>query len=416
MSTYDLWTQKAVCPGKPLTRKELDAYHLRRWNELLTYVKAHGPYYQSYPDHLNSLADVQALPTFCVQELKQYGHRMLCVSQSEIDRILTVERSGTTGRPKRLFFTKEDLEATVAFYAQGYLELIEPGDVVLVLYPHSREYSVGRLVGKALERMGARPVYGMPNAPFAEMCRLMETEQVNSISGQPATVLSLARYCEQFGHSFPIKSLMICGDYFSPFARQEMERIWPGKAFDHYGLAESGLGMALECSEHKGMHIWETNLYVEILDEEGKLVPDGEWGEVTLTTLARRGQPLIRYRTGDKSRILPGPCGCGSVLKRLDRILGRIADEKKPRSIHGLDEVIFPLSADIIDYAAHETGTGLHLDVVSSAPKEMLLSKLQAVCPDVEKVMIYPPEHAMPLCAGKRAFQNEPLDCTWSIR
>lgn len=416
MSTFDLWTQEAVCPGRPLTRGELDEYHLRRWNELLPYVKANAPYYRNYPDHLDSLAEIQTLPTLCAEEITLHGHQMVCVSQSQIDRVLTVESSGTTGKPKRLFFTKEDIEATIAFYAQGYFELISPGDTVLVLYPHSREYSVGRLVGKALERMGARPVYGMPNAPFEEMCRLMEEGQVNSISGQPATVFSLARYCEQFGYQFPIKSLMICGDYFSPFARQEMERIWSAKAFDHYGLAESGLGMALECKEHHGMHIWETNQYVEILDEAGNPVPDGEWGEVTLTTLARRGQPLIRYRTGDKSRILPGPCGCGSVLKRLDRIAGRMINEKKPRSIHGLDEVIFPLSADIIEYAAQETETGLHLDLVSNAPLEVLLPQIQKACPEVEHVAVYPPEHAMPLCPGKRAFQSEPLDCMWSIR
>lgn len=414
MSTYDLWTQEAICPGGTLTRDVLDAHHLRLWNALLEHVTKHSAYYQHLPAHLDSLSDVKNLPTICAADISQFGNKMVCVSQSEVDRVLTVESSGTTGKPKRLFFTKEDLEATIAFYAQGYLELIRPGDVVLVLYPHRHEYSVGRLVGKGLEKMGARPVYCMPNATFAEMCQLIQEEQVNSISGLPTTILSLARYCAAFQYDFPIKSLMICGDYFSPFARAEMERIWHSEIFDHYGLAESGLGLALECQSHQGMHIWEKNMYVEILDETGHQVPDGVWGEIALTTLARRGQPLIRYRTGDRGRILPNPCACGSVLKRLDRIGGRIVEKKKTLSIHTLDEVIFPLSGDIIDYAAQQTETGLHLDVVSGAPQEELLSRMREQQFDVTLTM-YPLEGARPVCAGKRAFQNEPLSCMWGM-
>ena len=414
MSTYDLWTQEAICPGQPLTRAALDEYTLDAWNTLLKHVTAHSVYYKAFPKSLDALTDVRRLPTMCAEDITRFGHQMLCVSQGEIHRVLTVESSGTTGKPKRLFFTREDLEATVGFYAQGYLELIVPGDVVLVLYPHKNEHSVGRLVGKALERMGARPVYCMPGAPFAEMCRLIQTEGVCSISGMPTTVLSLARYSEAFGHRFSIKSLMICGDYFSPYARAEMERIWGCQTFDHYGLSESGLGLALECPYHTGMHIWERNIYVEILDESGTPVPDGIWGEITLTTLARRGQPLIRYRTGDRGRLLPGDCACGSVLKRLDRIAGRIVETKKAFSIHALDEVIFPLSGDIIDYAAQQTENGLHLDVLSCASGETLEVCIKRWRPDVD-LTVYPAEQAGPVCPGKRAFLNEPLNCMWGI-
>jgi phenylacetate-CoA ligase len=414
MSTYDLWTEAAVCPGVPLTREILDEYHLGLWNALLKYATEHAAYYKGLPSRLDALSEVCRLPTISASDISQYSEKMVCVSQSEIERILTVESSGTTGKPKRLFFTKEDLEETVAFYAQGYFELIGPGDVVLVLYPHHHAYSVGRLVGRGLEQMGARPVYCTPNAPFEEMCRLMEEEQVTSVSGMPTTVLSLARYCAAFQHDVSIKSLMICGDYFSPFARAEMERIWHCAVFDHYGLAESGLGMALECQVHHGMHIWEKNMYVEILDDGGRPVPDGEWGEITLTTLLRRGQPLIRYRTGDRGRMLDGPCACGSILRRLDRIAGRIVEEKKELSIHTLDEVIFPISGDIIDYAAQQTENGLHLDVVSNASKETLLPLILERRPDAT-LTVYPAAHARPACVGKRAFQTEPLHCMWGM-
>ena len=82
-------------------------------------------------------------------------------------------------------------------------------------------------------------------------------------------------------------------------------------------MAETGYGVAVECARHEGMHIREADLLMEVVDGEGKGLDDGEWGEIVVTTLTRRALPLIRYRTGDEGRILPGPCPCGSVLRRL---------------------------------------------------------------------------------------------------
>lgn len=403
MSIYDAWTAEAVCPGQVLTREKLDAYTVSRFNELLTHARAHAAFYQRYPERVDSLTQVEALPAIDAETIKEEGHRMLCVSQGEIDRILTVESSGTTGKPKRLYFTGEDLEATLAFFARGFLELIAPGDVALVLLPCFREHSVGTLIGKALERISVKPVLCGPLASFEEMCGLIAAEHVNCVAGLPLQVLSLARYSVARGYDVKMKSLLISGDYLPDFVFPELRRLWRCEPFNHYGLAESGLGLALECGAHNGLHVREREIYVEILDEAGRRVPDGTWGEMTLTTLMRRGMPLIRYRTGDKARVLPGSCACGSILKRLDQVAGRIRRLAEDLSIHGVDEAIFPLSGDIVDLAAGFRTGKLELTLVTKTPDEALKAAVLQRFPHAV-VQFSPAVNAKPVCPGKRAF------------
>ena len=111
------------------------------------------------------------------------------------------------------------------------------------------------------------------------------------------------------------------------------------ESFDIYGLTEVyGPGIGISCPAQEGMHIWDDYLYVEIIDPEtGKNVPDGEWGEIVITTLVKEGAPLIRFRTHDLSRIIPGTCSCGSPFPRIDTIRGRSDDMFK---IHGVN--VFP--------------------------------------------------------------------------
>ena len=110
----------------------------------------------------------------------------------------------------------------------------------------------------------------------------------------------------------------------APFSiRQRIEKLWECTTFNHYGLTETGWGCAVECRAGQGCHIRELDVYVEIVDENGQTLQDGKWGEIVVTTLGRTSFPLIRYRTGDEGRMLPGICPCGSPLKRIE-VLGRL--------------------------------------------------------------------------------------------
>lgn len=403
MSIYDEWTAGAVCPGQRLTRETLDAYTLSSFNALLAHARQNAPFYRTYPERVDSLREVEKLPTIDAEAIQEEGHRMLCVSQSEIDRILTVESSGTTGKAKRLYFTGEDMESTLAFFARGFLELIAPEDVVLVLLPCFREYSVGTLICKALARVSARAIPCGPFAAFEELCETIVREGVNCVAGLPFQILSLARYSRARGYDIQMKSLLVSGDYLPEFVFPELRRLWRCQPFNHYGLAESGLGLALECGVHNGMHLREKDIYVEILDERGGRVPDGTWGEMTLTTLNRRGMPLIRYRTGDEARILQGPCPCGSILKRMDQVSGRIRELSKTLSIHMVDEALFPLSTDIIDLAAGFREGKLDVTLMTMEPdgalKEAVLQKFPDAAVGFSSAL-----NRKFVCPGKRAF------------
>ena len=147
-------------------------------------------------------------------------------------------------------------------------------------------------------------------------------------------------------------------------------------------------------------------MYVEVLGPDGKKVPDGTWGELTLTTLNRRGMPLIRYRTGDRARILPKPCACGSFLKRIDRIAGRIEEKTKKLPVYDLDEQIFALSREIVDFMAQIGSDQSKFHVLSDAPEEQVCAWIQTVQPNAT-VQVFHLEDAKPLCLGKRAFLHD---------
>jgi phenylacetate-coenzyme A ligase PaaK-like adenylate-forming protein len=154
-----------------------------------------------------------------------------------------------------------------------------------------------------------------------------------------------------------IKSVLLSADYVPATVVQEISNVWGCRVYNHYGMTEMGLGAAVDCRALSGYHIREADLFFEIIDPvTGCQVPDGEQGEVVFTTLTRKGMPLIRYRTGDLSGFIPEPCPCGTILKRLAWVKGRLCGQIKLGRHHWLnitelDEVLFTLP-EIKNYRA----------------------------------------------------------------
>ena len=290
------------------------------------------------PGAFRNRADLARIPFTSAADLNETDWReLLCVGLDDVARMVTLHTSGTTGQPKRLAFSAGDLERTLDFFATGMQIPARSGDTVLVLLPGAATPGgVADLLIRALERFGARGVAGDPRADpptFLEelhshlpRCLVAAPRQLQRLLA-PGTasveVAAAARSC--------LRSLLSSAEPLPGVLREKIGTIWGCEVFDHWGMTETGYGGGVECACHDGYHLREADLLLEIVDPlSGELLPDGISGEIVITTLTREAMPLIRYRTGDVGSLLPGPCACGSPLRRLGPVRGRVE-----RTSHG---------------------------------------------------------------------------------
>lgn len=272
------------------------------------------------PRSLDSRADLARLPLMNDADVAAHGPRMICVPQGEVARIVTLQTSGSTGAPKRLHFTRTDLDGTEDFFLHGMRNLVGLSDRVLALLPFSQPDSTGDLLIRALARGGVRCAGQWPPAAPPEVASLVRSEGYSCVAGLPQHLLALA---EALPHGL-VKTMLLCSDYAAPALRGRIEESCGCETFLHYGTTETGLGGGVECAAHDGCHVRESELLVEIVcPESGEPVPEDEVGEVVVTTLGRQAMPLVRYRTGDLARLTTRPCVCGGLTARLYDIAGR---------------------------------------------------------------------------------------------
>ena len=287
-------------------------------------------------------------------DLIAHGHDYVKVGSQEVQRIVTQRTSGSTGEAKRVYCTAGDLKNTVDFFAWGMGPFCGEGEKTAVLVGNDSPDGLGQLVVRALEALGTVPtLIGVPKDYEAVAAQLRAL--------QPAMLVCLPVHARRLALTAPDLRpdyVLVSGDYLSESVKQTIQRVWHTTVYSHYGMTESGLAMAVQCPELNCHHIRAEEFLVEIVDPEtGENLPDGTFGEIVFTTLKREAMPLRRYRTGDISRLLPGDCPCGRKGQRLDRILGRYAELKKPISVCALDELL--LSEDsILDFSAvYEAGS-----------------------------------------------------------
>ena len=308
--------------------ESLRAYQLAKLRSTLENVKKNSRFYREQladidVDRIKSIDDISIIPFTTAQMLAKSPLDFVCVAPDDIERIVTLPTSGTTGPSKRIFFTKKDQELTIDFFHRGMSTLIGAGDRVMIFLPCRAEGSVGDLLMSGLERLGCEGTNYGPVEDYQDAVEALSSGGCNCAAGLPAQLFALSR----LGKSLKLKSVLLCSDYVSKAAVNAIESAWGCKAFCHYGMTESGLGGGVECTAHAGYHMREADLLFEVIDPgSGEAVRDGERGELVFTTLTRKGMPLIRYRTDDISVVTMEPCPCGSMLRRFDRVFGRISD------------------------------------------------------------------------------------------
>ena len=356
-----------------LTREGLEGLQLRRLNETLARLKARGGFYRDYPETLDSLADLQKLPFTTAEDLAAHPGRFLLTSQSEVSRVISGATSGTTGPAKRVFYTETDTEHTVGFFAAGISEMLSAGERCFIAFPFTGPFGLGDLIAQAVERLGGVPIRAGFGGSWGEMLDLIRETRPETYIGFPVTLLSLTRL---YGDDFPIKRALVSGDACPAGVMAELEKLLGSKLYPHYGSRECGLGGAVTCPAFGGMHLRENHIIPEIIDETGNVLPEGAYGELVLTTIGADAMPLIRYRTGDYTRILP-PCPCGGVTKRLDTVSRREGEI----SMEQLDSTLFSVE-ELVDYRVRLDGS-LYVEAVVTGgyPEEALRQILRQAYP-----------------------------------
>jgi len=393
--------------GRPLSLHSLRAYQLTKLNETLSRAQQRSAFYRRLLGEreirLSTLEDVADLPFTTAADISAAPLDFVCAKQDQVERIVTLPTSGTTGPPKRIFYTAEDQDLTRDFFHHGMSTLVGPRDRVLILLPGSLPGSVGELLKDGLERLGAE---ALPHGPVTDPRRtldLIHRERVNAMVGVPVQVLTLARLGRAEGLPRPagLRSVLLSTDRVPYAVARAIEDIWGCDVYNHYGTTEMGLGGGVDCRARSGYHIREADLLFEVVDPvTGRPAAEGEQGEVVFTTLTRQAMPLIRYRTGDVSRFLPEPCRCGTVLKRMAHVDGRLTDGISlpggaTLSQRDFDEALFPLD-ELADFKiVYREGPGRPTLIVQVLP-----------CSDrsrVDKKAVLESLRSIPAFSGRRA-------------
>jgi len=356
----------------PTNPKELETYQLKKIVEALNYAKKNSAFYQKQlaginPEQLKSWDDFYQLPFTTAEDIKNDPFAFLCVPQSRIDRIVTLNTSGTSGKKKRIFFTDEDLQKTVDFFDYGMRSLVDSTDRVIVLLPGQAYGTIGNLLKKALDRTKTTcVVYGLlTDLDAAE--RIIIENKINCIVGIPIQVLYLSRM-KQNGFK-EIEKVLLSTDYVPQAMVAEFKRKFGCQVFNHYGMTEMGYGGGVECEALNGYHLREGDLYFEIIDPvSGIPVADGVYGEVVFTSFDREAMPLIRYRTGDIGAFSQATCQCGTFLRTMKKVEGRINNRVYLKDgiyfdLKELEEILLAVE-DLVDYqVVVKDGQSLRIDV-----------------------------------------------------
>jgi phenylacetate-coenzyme A ligase PaaK-like adenylate-forming protein len=312
-----------------------------------------------YRDHSGGFIDADTLT--------RQGERMLCVPLGDVERIRTIRSSGSTGDPKRVWFSEEDLERTVAFFAVGMCPLVHEGERCVIMMSQDSPGSVADLLRRGLERIG---VHSLIHGSIQGSGAVEAAESAECLVGLPAELFWLCRTAP----GLRPKTVLLSADYIAPAVVIAIEENWGCRVFTHYGMTESGYGLAVQCCARGAHHIRLEDYLVEIIDpDSGEKLPPGQEGEIVLSSLYKGALPLLGYRTGDIGSLAAGRCGCGSPLPRLGAIRGRRENLKHAPNIHRLDDIMFSLPG-IQGYRAIREGTGLRLLVEGTLPDERKLS------------------------------------------
>lgn len=318
-----------------MPRQQLEALQVEKLRRTID-ICLQSPFYKRVlgergitSDTIKTIDDVRRLPFTTKQDLRE-NYPFGLVGGNMKDAIRIHSSSGTTGNPTVVTYSRHDIESWANMIARSmYMVGCRDTDV----FQNSSGYGMftgGLGFQYGAEKLGATTV---PAAAGNSKRQIMFIRDFGTtcLHAIPSYAIRLAEVFHEEGidpRSTKLHTLFIGAEPHTDEQRRRIERLLGVKAYNSFGMTEmNGPGVAFECQEQNGMHLWEDNYILEIIDPDTlEPVPDGEIGEMVLTTLDRTMMPILRYRTHDLTRILPGDCPCGRTHRRIDRIKGRTDD------------------------------------------------------------------------------------------
>ncbi len=307
----------------------------------LSTLKAHSPFYaQKYKDievdKIKTQEEFEKLPFTDKADLREaYPLGLAAVPEKDIVRIHS--SSGTTGTPVVIPYTKKDVEDWAIIFERCYMMAGVTDKDRIHITPGYGLWTAGIGFQAGCERLGAMAIPMGPGNTEKQL-RMMEDLKSTVLCATSSYALLLSEEIKKRGirDKLCLKKGIIGSERWGEKMRNSIANELGVDFYDIYGLTEIyGPGIGISCDYRNGIHMWDDYIYFEIIDPKtGKNLPDGEIGELVITTLRKEGAPLIRYRTHDLTRIIPGECPCGSRFPRIDIIVGRTDDMIKVKGVN----------------------------------------------------------------------------------
>jgi phenylacetate-CoA ligase len=355
---------------------EIEALQLQRMRWSLNHAYKNVAHYKAsfdsagvHPDDLKSLADLSRFPFTKKSDLREnYPFGMFAVPRSHINRIHA--SSGTTGQPTVVGYTQADLAMWDIVMARSLRAAgLRRGDLLHNAYGYGL-FTGGLGVHGGAEKMGLT-VVPISGGMTERQVRLIEDFQATGITVTPSYMLSILDEYKKQGldpRQSPLKVGIFGAEPWTNSMRIEIEQSFDMHAVDIYGLSEVlGPGVSCECVESKdGLHIWEDHFFPEIIDPQtGEVLPDGELGELVFTSLSKEAFPIVRYRTRDLTRLLPGTA---RTMRRMQKVTGRSDDMIILRGVN-----IFPTQVEeqllkVTQLAAH-----FQIELIKKGPMDHMI-------------------------------------------
>ncbi|WP_340100044.1 phenylacetate--CoA ligase PaaK [Salinibaculum salinum] len=351
-------------PEEAYDRGELRELQNERLCETVEHAYENVPFYRDKldekgitPEDINGVEDLQVLPMTTKEDFRdEYPDGLFAVDNEDIARLHA--SSGTTGKPKIVSYTQDDLDVWSEVVAQSLKASgANPGDTVQNAYGYGL-FTGGLGLHYGVEELGAT-VIPIGSGGTQRQVELMTDLESDVFTCTPSYALYLAETAEEMGFEpseLPISTIIFGAEPCTDPMREEIEERLNVNGIDIYGLSEIiGPGVSCECHEAQdGLHIWEDHFYPEVINPQtGEPVEEGEEGELVLTTLTKEALPVLRYRTGDLTTLNYDECECGRTMVRMDNVTGRADDLLIVRGVNLYPSEIEHVVLDIDGVAPH---------------------------------------------------------------